>query len=135
MIEFGADAYNALSKEPDEENQGEFLKRQWQDIERNSNPKKGVGNSIGGTVFSFTDEWWKANENLPHTWTIHDTTGQWSSAAYYTDYNSEIPNHLNMNEEWWGVVSLSPRKAAGGNNDRIPRKGYHILKDLWTHGS
>ena len=122
MIEWGADSYNAMTKEPDEATQSEFLKLQWRDIERNADPKKGVGNSIGGTLFEWSDEWWKSNESLPHTWSVQDTAAHWSNAAYYSDF--DVPGHMNMNEEWWGIVR--------DPNKRIPKEAYHTLKSLWT---
>ena len=129
LIEYGADGFNAYSREPDEEDQSEFLKLQWQDIERNANPKKGVGNCIGGSLFEWNDEWWKGNENLPHTWSVHETSAHWFNASYHFD--AEAAERLNMNEEWWGVVGLNPQKTVNGNQERIPKKSYSILKTLW----
>lgn len=123
MIEWGADSYNAAAKQPDENMQAEFLRSQWQDIERNADPQKGVGNAIGGTLFEWTDEWWKGNENLPHTWNLQDTASHWGNASYY--YDADVPGGLNMNEEWWGVMAID-------RNERTPKKAYHVLKQLWT---
>lgn len=133
MTEWGADSYNALKGEPDEEAQAEFLKLEWKDIERNTNPKKGEGNCLGGTLFEWSDEWWKGNENLPNTWSVQDTAGHWGNASYYTD--AEAIGRMNMNEEWWGVVALDPKNAVGGNNQRVPKKSYLVLKSLWTQSS
>ncbi len=130
MIEWGADSYNAFTRDPDEEAQAEFLKLQWQDIERNADPKKGAGNSLGGTAFEWNDEWWKGNENLPHTWSVQDTGSNWFSASYHFDAQSATK--MNMNEEWWGVVGLSPQKSESGNNERITKKSYSVLKSLWA---
>jgi beta-galactosidase len=130
MIEWGADSFNAFSREPDEEAQAEFLKLQWQDIERNSRMKKGVGNCLGGTLFEWTDEWWKGNENLPYTWTVQDTAAHWYNASYY--YDDQASDRLNMNEEWWGVVSLNPKKTVNGIHERIPKKSYSVLQSLWV---
>ena len=130
VIEWGADGFNAASREEDEEDQTEFLKLQWKDIERNADPKKGVGNCIGGTLFEWTDEWWKGNENLPHTWLVHDTSSHWYNASYY--YDADTKDHLNMNEEWWGIVSLNPKTTVNGNNGRIPKKAYSDLRSLWV---
>jgi len=129
MTEWGADSFNAMSEEPDEEDQAEFLKLQWQDIERNSSPKRGTGNCLGGTLFEWTDEWWKGNENLPHTWSVHDIAAHWYNNSYY--YDADVKTRLNMNEEWWGIVSLDPKKTESGNNQRIPKKAYDTLKSLW----
>ncbi|MGH7197745.1 MAG: glycoside hydrolase family 2 TIM barrel-domain containing protein [Candidatus Omnitrophota bacterium] len=130
MTEWGADSYNAFTREPDEKSQAEFLKLQWQDIQRNMDPKKGVGNCLGGTLFEWTDEWWKGNENLPHTWSVQDTGANWFNASYYFDAQSAT--RMNMNEEWWGVVSISAQKSPEGNNERLPKKSYSVLKSLWT---
>ncbi len=130
MTEWGADSFNAMTEEPDDEDQAEFLKLQWQDIARNADPKHGVGNCLGGTAFEWTDEWWKGNENIPHTWNVHDTAAHWYNNSYY--YDAEVKTRLNMNEEWWGIISLDPKKTADGNNQRIPKKSYFELKSLWA---
>ncbi len=130
MIEWGADSYNALAKTPDETTQAEFIKLQWRDIERNADPKKGVGNSIGGTLFEWSDEWWKSNETLPHTWSVQDPVAHWSNAAFYSDF--DVPGHMNMNEEWWGVVRLETDPGREGINKRIPKEVYFVLKSLWN---
>ncbi len=130
MIEFGADSFNAATREPDEENHAEFLKLQWKDIQRNFIGGKGEGNSIGGTIFEWTDEWWKGNENIPHTWSVHDEAGHWQNTSYHFDAYGADKN--NMNEEWWGIVSLDPKKKINGINERIPKKAYSVLKEIWT---
>ena len=130
MTEWGADSYNAATREEDETNQADFLKLQWQDIERNTYGKKGAGNVLGVTLFEWTDEWWKGNENIPTTWSVQDTAGHWQNTSYHFDaYGAD---KLNMNEEWWGVVKLNPKRRAGGVNERIPKESYSVLKELWT---
>ncbi len=133
MTEWGADSYNAQRDEPDEASQADFLKLEWQDIERNTYLKKGEMNCLGGTLFEWNDEWWKGNENLPNTWTIQDTTGHWGNASYY--YDADVLGRQNMNEEWWGVVSLNPKNTMDGNNQRVPKKSYLTLKSIWTQKS
>ncbi len=130
MTEWGADSFNASTQEPDEASQADFLKYQWQDIERNTSGKKGVGNCLGGVIFEWMDEWWKGNENLPHTWSVHDTAGHWHNASYYSD--AKGVDSMNMNEEWWGVVGQGPKNKKSGINERIPKEAYWVLKDLWT---
>jgi hypothetical protein len=131
MIEWGADSFNASTKEPDESSQAEFVKLQWMDIERNSNTDKGVGNCVGGTLFEWNDEWWKANENVPHTWSMHDTAASWGNGSYY--YDTDNLEKKNMNEEWWGVVALKPEKDIRGNNKRSEKQSFAALKSLWTN--
>ncbi len=130
VTEWGADSYNALRGEPDEESQAEFLKEQWKDIERNTYLKNGEKNALGGTLFEWNDEWWKGNENLPDTWSIQDTAGHWGHASYYHD--AEVLGRMNMNEEWWGVVALNPKNTVNGNHERVPKKSYLVLKSLWN---
>ncbi len=130
MIEWGADDFNAATREEDETNQAEFIKLQWKDIERNMHGKKGAGNALGGTLFEWTDEWWKGNENIPNTWSVHDEAGHWQNTSYHFDaYGAD---KMNMNEEWWGVVKLDPKRREGGVQARTPKEAYSVLKELWT---
>lgn len=130
MTEFGADSFNAATREPDEANQAEFLKLQCLDIQRNFAGNKGVGNAIGGTVFEWNDEWWKGNENIPHTWSVHDEGGHWQNTSYHFDaYGAD---KMNMNEEWWGIVSLDPKKKEAGVPSRVPKESYSVLKEIWS---
>ena len=130
MIEWGADDFNAATREEDETNQAEFLKLQWKDIERNAYAKKGAGNVLGGTLFEWTDEWWKGNENIPNTWSVHDEAGHWQNTSYHFDaYGAD---KMNMNEEWWGVVKLDPKRKVNGVQERIPKESYSVLKELWA---
>jgi hypothetical protein len=39
---------------------------------------------------------------------------------------------MNMNEEWWGVVKVNPKKAKGGAQERVPKEAYLTLKELWA---
>ena len=129
MIEWGADSYSASNREADEPNQAAFLKLQWQDIVRNMSGNKGEGNALGGTLFEWNDEWWKGNENLPHTWTVQDTAGHWQNTSYH--YDAYGIDKLNMNEEWWGLVALNPKNKIKGNDQRVPKESYAALKSLW----
>lgn len=130
MTEFGADSFNAATREPDEANQAEFLKLQCLDIQRNFAGNKGVGNAIGGTIFEWNDEWWKGNENIPHTWSVHDEGGHWQNTSYHFDaYGAD---KMNMNEEWWGIVSLDPKKKTNGVHERLPKEAYSVLKEIWS---
>ena len=66
LSEFGADCYDAYLKKEDQNMQAFFLASQWRQIYDNlATVKKGEGNCIGGTMFEWTDEWWKHNESDP----------------------------------------------------------------------
>jgi hypothetical protein len=128
--EFGCDDYDACKQKEDQEIQAVFLKNQWTEIARNfpGNPD-GTGNCLGGCVFEWNDEWWKADESNKESWSVHDTSGQWCHGAYYFDI--KVEGGMNMNEEWWGIVSLSPELDQWGNNKRIPKKSYYALQEMW----
>jgi len=128
LTEFGADSYNAYKKEEDQDMQTYFLELQWQQIQKNLyGNKEGEGNCLGGTIFEWTDEWWKHNEYLQDTWSIHDTDAGWSNGSYYFDIRAK--NNMNMNEEWFGIVGLS-EELEDGINKRIPRKSYYALSEF-----
>ncbi|MCG8451725.1 MAG: hypothetical protein MI717_00920 [Spirochaetales bacterium] len=123
--EFGADAYNAAEEREDQFNQALYLKSQWEEIYRQSYGKGGYQNTLGGFVFQWMDEWWKAFqvENLD----IHDTHASWANGAYIYD---SVPGENNMNEEWWGIVAQSTVKK-DGIHERRPRAAYFVLKEIW----
>jgi hypothetical protein len=64
---------------------------------------------------------------------VHDEAGHWQNTSYYFDaYGTD---KMNMNEEWWGLVSIDPKKFENGVQARVPKKSYSVLKDLWTRRS
>ncbi len=125
MLEFGSDSYNAITRKEDQDLQALYLISQWRTMVRNVAGKDGAGNCLGGFVFEWIDEWWKHNEGDPRGWLVHDIGGSWSNTSYY---DGTVRN--NMNEEWWGIVAISPEKGEGINK-RIPKKAYYVLKELW----
>lgn len=129
LIEFGCDRYNALTKREDEDMQAKFLESQWKEIVRNTCDMTGKGIVLGGCIFEWSDEWWKHDPANPASWFVQDEEAGWSNGAYYFDI--EVEGHMNMNEEWYGVVGLSPGKEKGINK-RIPKKAYYVLKSLWA---
>ncbi len=132
ISEFGADAYDAFNKKEYQEMQAFFLESQWRQIYENlANNKKGAGNCIGATIFEWTDEWWKHNPGDAESWKAHDTESSWSNGSYYFDI--QAPKNMNMNEEWFGIVALSPDEKEFGLNKRIPRMVYYVLRDFWKN--
>ena len=131
LSEFGADAYDAYLNKEDQNMQAFFLESQWQKIFENlAANKEGEGNCLGGTVFEWTDEWWKHEESNPQSWKVHDTESNWSNGSYYFDIKA--PGNKNMNEEWFGIVALS-EELENGINKRIPRKAYYVIREFWKN--
>ncbi len=124
FTEFGADAYDAKAGREDHITQARYVGSQWEDIYLNVHGR-GVGNSLGGYVFQWTDGWWKykQEENLD----VHDTNASWATGAYAEDY---VEGANNMNEEWWGITAKGPVDA-DGHFDLFPRASYYVLRDAW----
>jgi len=131
LLEFGADAYDSYKQEEAEDIQAEYLTLQWSDIARNTTGcGNEQGNCLGGTLFEWTDEWWKHNEGYSPDWFVHNKEGGWSNGSYY--YDIRVAGNMNMSEEWFGIVKLSPDQTGKGMDKRIPRKAYYLMKDIWT---
>lgn len=130
FMEFGCDSYDTCKQVEDQEIQAVFIRSQWLEISRNfPGNKEGQGNCLGGCVFEWMDEWWKASESDTKSWQVHDTSGQWCNGAYYFDIKAD--GNQNMNEEWWGIVSLDLVLDPYGNSQRVPKKSYYVLQEMW----
>lgn len=124
MLEFGADAYWSTIGPVGENqsNQSFYITAQW-----NGSPTGGIKNNlsadnpalvcVGGTVFEFTDEWWKY-EGPGASQLTHNTQASWTSGAY-------IDNAIQ--EEWFGITSISP----GADPVRNVRTAYNSLRSMW----
>jgi len=125
FFEFGSDAFNARSFQEDQAGQADILKDQWQEMYNKAAGNGEEGNSIGGFVFEWRDEWWKylQIENLD----IQDNNASWSNQAYMFDW-AEGKN--NMNEEWFGITALGTRNSDGVYTAR-PRMAYDVLSEIW----
>ncbi|MBN2830765.1 MAG: hypothetical protein JXL82_00585 [Candidatus Omnitrophica bacterium] len=131
ISEFGADAYDAYLNKEDQNMQAFFLELQWRQIYENlAGNQKGAGNCLGGAIFEWSDEWWKHDEHNPDSWSVHDTGSNWSNSSYYFDIKAE--GNKNMNEEWFGIVAISP-ELENGLNKRIPRKAYYVIREFWKN--
>ncbi|MBU1912971.1 MAG: tetratricopeptide repeat protein [Candidatus Omnitrophica bacterium] len=116
ITEYGCPAYmEGKSGEVAQEAQAEYLKNAWQDIAHNSAGSPGAGNSIGGMLFEWVDEWWKAYE--PN---MHDTKRNWSGP---------FPDGWNY-EEWLGVSGQGDGKSSPFL--RQLRKAYFTYKEMWN---
>ncbi|MDD5567848.1 MAG: hypothetical protein PHY88_01400 [Candidatus Omnitrophica bacterium] len=131
LSEFGADCYDAFLKKEDQNMQAFFLESQWRQIYENlAGKKRGAGNCLGGIMFEWTDEWWKHDDSNPDSWNLHDTVSNWSNGSYYYDIRAE--GNKNMNEEWFGIVSLS-KNPDGGLDIRSPRRAYYAIREFWKN--
>ncbi|NQT07260.1 MAG: hypothetical protein HQ575_06950, partial [Candidatus Omnitrophica bacterium] len=115
ITEYGCPAYQkAKPRELSEVDQAKYHQGEWEDMLYNS-AGYGEGNSIGGVVFQWLDEWWKAYEP-----SIHDTHGL---------YTGPFPGGW-VYEEWFGL-------AGQGNGTKSPflrelRESYYLYKKMWN---
>ena len=129
--EIGADAWNSRLEREDQYNQALYTSTQWQDIYENAYGK-GRGNAIGGCVFEWVDEWWKAFAGT-NDWDRldeHKTHAGWRNEGF--SYDIAPPPARNMNEEWWGIVSQGERTYHGWYTQKNPRAAYYVLQHIWS---
>lgn len=102
-----------------EEKQAEYHRGNWEDILYNS-AGSGQGNAIGGVVFEFVDEWWKAGPPPQFSPFTQETVGQFAA---------DFPDGW-MHEEWLGVVS----QGDGSHSPymRQLKKTYDYYKKAWN---
>jgi Glycosyl hydrolases family 2, TIM barrel domain len=123
FTEFGADAFNALSNEEDQQSQAHYMVANWKEIYENAAGLGKVGNSLGGFTFQFSDGWWKFGQtsNL----SVHDNNASWSNGGYQSDF---VEGENNMNEEWFGICAKGPTNERG-LYQLYPRAAYYALKE------
>jgi hypothetical protein len=124
FTEFGSDAFNARTMREDQYMQSRYLLGQWEEIYAEAAGNGGVGNSVGGMTFQFSDGWWKYRQ--VEFLDIHDTNASWPNDAYMDDF---IPGGNNMNEEWWGICAKGPTDAQG-YYQLYPRAAYYVLAQV-----
>lgn len=130
LSEFGCDSYDAFRKIENQEVQSEFIISQWENLFENTVISGNTsGNTLGGFIFEWNDEWWKHNEGYSADWSVHNIEGGWSNGAYY--YDNRVKDSFNMNEEWFGIVSLS-EDIENGINKRVPKKIYYDLDKFFS---
>ncbi|MFA4984145.1 MAG: glycoside hydrolase family 2 TIM barrel-domain containing protein [Candidatus Omnitrophota bacterium] len=115
ITEYGCPAHaDAKSPEEAERLQAEYHRAAWEDIEANMAFRGGAGNALGGIVFEWLDEWWKAYEP-----SLHDTKGL---------FTGPFPDGY-MHEEWLGVCGQGDGKESPFL--RHLRQAYYYYKDAW----
>jgi beta-galactosidase len=126
LMEFGSDAFNARNASEDQRAQAQLLKSQWQELYNKAHANGEEGNSIGGFVFEWRDEWWKylQTQNLD----VHDTHASWANGGYSFDF---AQGKNNMNEEWFGINAMGEPDVDGVFMVE-PRLAYHVLSRIWS---
>jgi len=124
FTEFGADAFNVITKTEDQKDQASCLVQNWKEIYANA---AGAGNSencIGGFTFQFSDGWWKSGLDL--NLDKHDSTASWANGGYSYDFTKGTNN---MNEEWFGVCAKGATNK-NGVYKLYPREAFYALKKV-----
>ena len=104
ITEYGIDALDNRTKEEYQDVQAEYAVSQWGEI-------NAASNTLGASLMAYSDEWWKAGG-----------VGTHDHGGYATDQHPDGYS----NEEWWGVVQVSP--GSGTGVDAVtPREVYYRL--------
>ncbi len=119
VTEYGCSAYHKTwPQERSEAAQATYLRGNWTDMENNF-AGYGSGNALGGILFEYTDEWWKAGPPPEFDPAKQDTVGQFG-APFLDGWSYE---------EWLGIVS----QGDGRNSPflRQLRPAYFEYKRMW----
>ena len=108
VAEYGTDAYRTVSLDPvdgyeDEPMQSSFNQALWTEIAANLSANSYSNAALGGTVFSWCDEWWKVKAEDGGAPGVHDNLG------FYTDWNPTAHPDSYANEEYFGIVAVDRR--------------------------
>lgn len=112
ITEFGIDALDNRTKIEYETTQAVFDSLNWSQILSTKDI------CLGGTVFEFTDEWWKDKDPWSHDY------GGYSSSQHPDGYS---------NEEWWGIIRVLPDANNDGLDEWIPREAYYMFQRNWKN--
>lgn len=111
LTEWGIDALDNRTKTEYQDTHADFIMSNWIQIVTAGEY------CLGGTVFEFTDEWWK-------------DTDPWSHENYGGYQSNTHPDGFS-NEEWWGLISLSPDTDNDGLDEWTPRKAFYTVKEMF----
>jgi beta-glucuronidase len=139
VTEYGCSAYHPnWDRVKTEAAQSYYLRGNWLDIENNL-AGSGAGTALGGVLFEWLDEWWKANADLPLK--IQQQKKEWY-AARSTQYKDLQPDRQDTvpqfgapfldgwsYEEWLGIVT----QGDGTNSPflRQLRPAYFMYQKQW----
>lgn len=122
LTEFGCDAFNTATLAEDEANQAATLRGELNIIEDHLSAVTPTEVCVGSCIFQWADDWSKNQWGATNT--THDTSATWNNEAYY-DFETTSKN--NMNEEWWGLCSIS-----AGTDTKTLRSSYMEVQDKWA---
>jgi hypothetical protein len=126
MSEFGKDAWHDAINAEDDALQASYINPQWTEINSNlSATGKGSAVLIGGSVFEWTDEWWK--DSGPGTSCYLHT----HNVIFTRSDDTVDPNYQN---EWFGITGIAPIDPATNpsGTTRILRAAYQALQAFWN---
>ncbi len=115
ITEYGADAFYE-GRGIDEDQQERYHAGNLRDIVLNQAGGPLAGNSIGGVIFEYLDEWWKA------PWDPEEKQCLESQGDF------PMPDG-ESHEEWYGIVGQG--SAKNSPFERHLRKTYHYYKSVW----
>lgn len=124
FTEFGADAFNEITKGEDQKDQANCLVENWKEVYANAAGCGKAANCIGGFTFQFSDGWWKSGQDI--NLDKHDSTASWSNGGYKYDFKKGVNN---MNEEWFGICAKGATNK-NGVYKLYPRAAYYALKKV-----
>jgi len=110
ITEYGIDALDNRIKQEYETTQAVVDSMNWSQILAASEFV------VGATVFEYTDEWWKAGDPNSHDY------GGYETGAHPDGYS---------NEEWWGLIAITPDTNGDGYDEWRPRQVYYMFKRNW----
>lgn len=116
ITEYGCDAY-WTGKGIDEDAQEEYHRNGWEDIMRNVAGAVGEGNCVGGMVFEWLDEWWKA-PNDPY-----------AEQSKLPNASMAFPDGCSQ-EEFLGIAGQGDGRHSPYLRDL--RKVYYMYKRVWN---
>ncbi|MFN0118012.1 MAG: glycoside hydrolase family 2 TIM barrel-domain containing protein [Elusimicrobiota bacterium] len=140
ITEYGVSAIaEGFSQQEAEAYQAMYLANNWEDLEANM-AGRGVGNALGGSLFEFMDEWWKANSDLPEY--VQKERAAWyaTKSAQYKNLQPNVQESVPQfglpfldgwsYEEWLGIIGQGDGSSAPFA--RVLRPAYFRLKELWN---
>jgi beta-glucuronidase len=139
ITEYGCPAYHPnWDQEKAEASQATYLEGNWKDIENNL-AGRNAGNALGGFLFEWSDEWWKANSDLPTKIQLQNKEWYAARSAQYKslkpDKQDTVPQFGGpfldgwSYEEWFGVASQGDGKQSPFL--RQLRPAYFKYKEMW----